>query len=341
MRAAVTRGRAITVDDVPNPEPGPGQVLVETLACGICGSDLHQLQSPETFVEAAAATGSPLLFDPARDLVMGHEFCARVVQLGPGAGGVQPGDIVVSMPVLATPSGVAAIGYSNDYPGGFGERMVLTSALCLRVPDGVDPRHAALTEPLAVGIHAVSLSGVQPGRSAVVIGCGPIGLAVIAALKAAGVEKIVASDFSPGRRTLAARLGAARVVDPRAESLSEAARPFGEPAVVFEAVGAPGVLDEAMGIAARRSALVVVGACVQRDTIWPLLGVVKELTLQFALGYSPEEFARSLALITGGGIDCEPLITGEVGLDGVMDSFTALGAPDRHVKILVEPSRTA
>ena len=130
-------------------------------------------------------------------------------------------------------------------------------------------------------------------------------------------------------------------MDPRNESLSEAARLYGEPVVVFEAVGAPGVLDEAMRVAARQSLVVVVGACIERDSVWPLLGVVKELTLQFALGYTPQEFAQSLAFIAGARIDCESLITGEVGLDGVMDAFKALGTPDRHAKILVEPWRTA
>src|SRR3972149_3136084 len=172
------RAKRLVVDDGPDPVAGPGQVLGETLACGICGSDLHTLQHPEELVEAARATGAPFVFDVERDLVMGHEFSARVLEFGPGVSEVEPGDVVVSVPVVLTPHGLEGIGYSNDYPGGYGERMVLMASLCLKVPDGLDPAHAALTEPMAVGLHAVAKSGIGEGESALVLGCGPGGVGV-------------------------------------------------------------------------------------------------------------------------------------------------------------------
>ena len=184
MRATVMRDGRLVVEEVAEPAPGPGMVLVETLACGICGSDLHALKHLDQMVDQSEQMGFPS--DLHGDVVMGHEFSARVLELGPGASGVEPGDVVVSIPLVLTEKGPAAVGYSKSYPGGYGERMVLSSAFCTKVPEGVDPRHAALTEPMAVGLHAVAKSGAQKGEGAIVIGCGPIGLAIIAGLRLKG-----------------------------------------------------------------------------------------------------------------------------------------------------------
>ncbi len=340
MRAAVMRNRAIVIADVPEPVPGPGQVLVETIACGICGSDLHTLLHADKMREMAKASGSPAVFDLERDIVMGHEFSARVLAPGAGVTNVKPGDIVVSMPVMLSAEGFAAVGYSNDYPGGYAERMLLTAGLCVPVPAGLDPRHAALTEPMAVGLHAVAKSGIAKGDAALVLGCGPVGLAVIAALKLAGIEPIVAAEFSPARRGFATGLGAHHVVDPREETAIAAWQRVdgARPLVIFEAVGVPGMLDGAMRDAPRSARILVVGVCMETDSIWPIVGINKELSIQFALGYTPEEFTRTLGHIADGDIDVAPLITGEVGIAGVPEAFRTLANPDAHAKILVEPA---
>src|SRR5262245_12779548 len=129
MRAAVMRDRALVVADVPVPEPGPGEVLVRTLACGICGSDLHALKHAEQFVETSRRAGNAFVMDLARDVVMGHEFCAEIADHGPGTGRALPvGTRVTSRPVLMRPTGPQTIGYSNDHPGGYGEFMRLTES---------------------------------------------------------------------------------------------------------------------------------------------------------------------------------------------------------------------
>ncbi len=340
MQAAVLRDNRIVVDEVPDPTPGPGQVLAETLACGICGSDLHMVQHLDRLVDGAQAMGRPFPFDPKRDVIMGHEFCAKVVETGPGVSEVETGDIVVSMPGVLTPEGPQGIGYSNEYPGGYGERMLLQSVLCRKIPDGLDPRHAALTEPMAVGVHAVAKSGIRPGEAAVVLGCGPVGLAVVAGLRLAGIEPIVAADFSATRRELAVGLGAHQAVDPAQEPAIDAWQRVdgAKSLVIFEAVGVPGMIDEAMRASPPASRILVVGVCMESDTIWPMLGVTKELAIQFALGYSPDEFDRTLGLIASGEFDVAPLITGEVGIGGVPDAFETLANPDAHAKILVRPA---
>jgi threonine dehydrogenase-like Zn-dependent dehydrogenase len=343
MRAAVMRGQRLVVDEVPDPTPGPGQVLVKTLACGICGSDLHALKHAEQMVEASrAAGGGAFVMDLARDVVMGHEFCAEVLDYGPGTPPrLRAGERVCAMPILFHAGGVSSVGYSNDFPGGYGERMLLFEPLLLPVPNGLATEAAALTEPMAVGEHAVVMARLEKTDAPLVVGAGPVGLAVIAALRRRGAGPIVVSDFSPARRALAERMGAHVVVDPRAESPFErlAKEVPGRAAVVFECVGVPGMLDRLCREAPAGARIVVAGVCMEEDRLLPFVAIVKQLQLQFVLGYTPEEFAGTLRAIAEGEIDTAPLVTAKVGVDGVAGAFDALATPERHAKILVEPWR--
>jgi threonine dehydrogenase-like Zn-dependent dehydrogenase len=344
MRAVVAREHRLVVDEVSEPVPMSGDALVAVRACGICGSDLHTLDHAEHLVAVAAALGSDLDFDPSADYVLGHEWCAEVLDLGPGTeAAVAPGDLVVSVPYLVRGETLLPLGFVNDAPGGFAERMLLTAALCVRVPNGLDHRRAALTEPMAVALHAVNRADIQPGDTAVVIGCGPIGLALITWLAARGVALIVASDLWARRRALAAALGAHVVVDPTDEPVVDAWRRADglSPLVVFEAVGVPGMLDQAIFAAPTGSRIVVAGVCMQPDTIRPLIAIVKELDLRFVYAYTEAEFSDTLRSLAEGVIDVSPLVSGTVGLEGVAAAFDALRAADHHVKVLVEPGGPA
>ena len=182
MRAAVMRDSKIVATDVPEPIPGAGEVLVKTLACGICGSDLHALKHAKQFVENAPGG---MGMDVGRDVVMGHEFCAEILDYGPGTSRRLPvGTRVCSIPILLRGGAPVSVGYSNDVPGGYAQRMVLMEPLLLAVPNGLSTERAALTEPMAVGLHAVEMARLSSDDVPLVIGCGPIGLAVISALKA-------------------------------------------------------------------------------------------------------------------------------------------------------------
>jgi threonine dehydrogenase-like Zn-dependent dehydrogenase len=342
MRAAVMRSARLVVDTVPDPVPGPGEMLARTLACGICGSDLHALRHADKLVDAAQDAGLPFLMDLARDVVMGHGFCAEVLDFGPDTQRtLKPGARVVSMPLAMGPNGMHGIGYSNDYPGGYGELMVLSELFVLPVPNGLPTEHAALTEPMAVGVHAVAKARLEPDDAPLVIGCGPVGLAVIAALRLRGAAPIVAADFSPARRAFAETLGAHVVVDPAVERPIDAwQRAAGaRPAVVFECVGVPGLLHEIMRDAPRQTRILVAGVCMEDDRIRPMLAINKELSLQFVLGYTPEEFAATLLDIAEGRLPVAPLVTGRVGVADVPRAFEDLARPDAHAKILVEPWR--
>jgi threonine dehydrogenase-like Zn-dependent dehydrogenase len=277
--------------------------------------------------------------DLSRDVFMGHEFSAEVLEVGADTLGPAPGTLVTSMPLMLYTDGIRDLSYSNDLPGGYSERMLLSAPMLLEVPNGLDARRAALTEPMAVGLHAVNKSGIEAGQGALVLGSGPIGLAVIAALSLRGVEPIVAADYSPARRLVAARMGAHAVADPAAEPAFEAWAREGRDRglVVFEAVGVPGVLDDIMRRAPRLSRVVVVGVCMQRDAVNPFYGIAKELNIQFVLAYTPDEFAAGLNAIAEGQIDVAPMITGDVGISGIAAAFDALGDPEKHCKILVVP----
>ncbi|WP_375161329.1 zinc-binding dehydrogenase [Bradyrhizobium sp. RDT46] len=359
MRAAIFRNGEIVVGEMAEPRPGAGQVLVKTLACGICGSDLHARQHAHRLAEMAQKTGRKPM-DLSRDVVFGHEFCCEIVDYGAGtARKLKPGTRVCSLPALVTPGGIEGIGYSNDNIGGYAEAMLLSEALLLEVPNGLAPEHAALTEPLAVGVHAVAKANIRGGEVPLVIGCGPVGLAVIAALKLRGLHPIVAADYSPARRALAARLGADVVVDPRASQpyatwaehaqmsdAEKAARPPFQamlpalkPAIIFECVGVPGLLQQVFEGAPRDGRIVVVGVCMESDRNEPMLGIMKELNVQYVLGYTPEEFAASLRLIAEGQVDAAAMVTAEVGLDGVAKAFADLANPEAHTKIIVQPWR--
>src|SRR5918996_299628 len=171
MRAVTCTNAELEVVERPEPDPGRGQVRIEVLRCGICGSDLHARHGLDAWAE-------------------------------------------VALPLLRGSGGVDAIGLSAHAPGAYADQLLVEESLMMPVPNGLDPEVAALTEPMAVAWHAVRRGEVGKRTVAIVIGCGPVGLAVILVLKAKGVCTVVASDFSAGRRTLASACGADVIVDP-------------------------------------------------------------------------------------------------------------------------------
>ena len=362
MRAMVLKDRKLRIEEVPAPRPGPGEVLARVLACGVCGSDLHAARYMDDMVSAARSSRRRNWYGSDIDagIVMGHEFVAEILETGEGVEGWEPGTRVTSMPVFlspGTPAGTRSIGYATEIPGAYGEQILLSAPLLLRVPDHVSDLVAATTEPCAVGLHAVRESRIQPNESALVMGAGPIGLMTLIWLKKTGVHYIAVSDPAPERRSLAASLGADEVFDPNAVDIAEAldqaltarraSTPRGElgygapatsqaPSVVFECVGVPGTLQQAMQLVTVRGRVIVVGVCMQEDRIRPLVGINKQLTLQFVLGYTATEFAETLQAFIDGEIDTTPLVTRTVSLEELPAAFTALADP-KDCKVVVVP----
>jgi threonine dehydrogenase-like Zn-dependent dehydrogenase len=279
------------------------------------------------------------VFEPELDTVMGHEYCCEVLDLGPGCSNLTVGDIVVSLPVAFDTAGLHAVGFSNIYNGGYAELMVLNEMVGIKVPAGLGADIAAMTEPLAVGVHAVAKSKITGNESAIVLGCGPVGLACIAELKMRAIGPIIAADFSSKRRALAEQLGADVVVDPRVTPAIEAWRHADgvRTPVIFEAVGVPGMIDQAMRMAPKNARILIVGACMQEDRFHPMLGIGRELSLQFAFGYEPIEFGSALQSIADGKVDLAPWVTATVGIDEIPQAFRDLANPEQHAKIMVTP----
>jgi threonine dehydrogenase-like Zn-dependent dehydrogenase len=354
MRAVIRRNGRLVVDEMAAPTPGPGQLLARSLVCGICGSDLHALDHYDHMIDMGARLGGLGQMRKNADTVFGHEFCCEVLE---GGGSFKAGDVVVSLPVLISATGGATIGYSSDIPGAFAETILISEALSLPVPNGLSPEHAALTEPLAVGEHAVAMGDPQSDHVFMVIGCGPVGLAVIASLKARGLGPVVAADYSPERRAAAERMGADRIVDPAQVSPHASWTELGVPAtrgegliaaamggsvkrpLIFECVGAPGMVQSLAEAAPAGSRIVVAGVCMERDHIEPLLFISKEIELRFVLGYSQAEFAKSLENLAESRTRYNDIITGVVSLDQTPDAFLRLQTDKSQIKILVAPGR--
>ena len=382
MKAVSCERGILSVVDLPDPRPIEGQLVLDVRACGICGSDLHAKDHADELTEVMATMGYPDFMRADTPTVMGHEFAGVITERGPKvAKNLREGMTVTAFPLVRARGGTHLTGLSPLAPGGYAERVLVEAALTFPVPNGLSAQTAALTEPMAVALHAVRRSEVTKKDTALVIGCGPVGLAVICQLKALGVATIVASDFSPGRRELARRCGANVVVDPGVESpydhvvgkgtiteapalyelalssmgklrrlpgwshVYRAADALGAAApkrpVIFECVGVPGMIDGVMAAAPLQSRVVVVGVCMGTDQIRPTMAVGKELDLRFVFGYTPLEFHDSLRMLAEGKVDVSALVTGTVGLGGVSEAFEALGDPERHAKILIDPRSPA
>ena len=381
MKAVIVTNAELSVGEVDLPAPERGQLVLDVVRCGICGSDLHARHQADAVADIAAETGYDGFMRSNQRIVLGHEFSGIVTDRGKGSR-LAEGTPVVSFPLLRKGKEVHTTGLSVHAPGGYAEKVLVQDALTLPIPNGLATDLAALTEPLAVGLHAVRRGEVGNGQVAIVIGCGPVGLSVIAMLKAQGVKTVVASDFSPGRRALASTVGADVVVDPARESPYSAAAGHGhlmsapevfelgvgtveklrklpvpwhlvwrtadklgaatpKHPVIFECVGVPGVIDEIIASAPLYSRVVVVGVCMEPDRLRPSMAINKEIDLRFVLGYTPLEFHDALQLLADGKVDVEPMVTGVVGLEGVAGAFDALRDPETHAKILIDPGSTA
>jgi (R,R)-butanediol dehydrogenase/meso-butanediol dehydrogenase/diacetyl reductase len=330
-------GRPLSIEEVPDPVPGPDDLVLRVGSCGICGSDLHV---------SALPPGLP----PGS--VMGHEFAGEVVEVGPASReAFRVGDRVCAFPALGC--GRCAGCLAGDFmlcpaiqatglgavPGAYAEFVRVGARQSVPLPENIDFRSGALVEPLSVGLHAVRRADLSPGENVLVIGAGPIGLAVTAWARLHGARRVVVSEKAPGRLERAARFGATHTVDAGRENVADAfARATGAaPDVVFECVGVKGVLAECVSLARPRGRIVVVGVCIEPDTLLPLLAVVKELRVDFVVAYHLNDFRLTLDMLSAGRIEGPEMVTDVVDLAGLPAAFEALRRPKHQCKELLEP----
>ena len=335
-------GQPLRLEQRDPPQPEAGDLIVKVAYCGICGSDVHATD--------------PGPFQIATGTVLGHEFSGEVVESR--AEGFAAGDRVIGIPVRPCDpcraaggecrdrmgihcSNARVVGMSPGIPGGYAEYVRIGARQVLRIPDGVDDRAAALAEPLAVGAHAVRAAGPLLGKRVLVIGAGPIGNATLVFARAAGARDVVVSELDVTRRDRAQRLGATAVVDPGAAPLGEAFAGLtgGPPEVIFECVGAAGLIQHCIELAAPCATVVVVGVCRVEDRIYPRRAITKEIRLQFVLGYVQEDFALSLDLLRSGRFDVDAMVSSVVSFGELPAVFEALRRPNPHGKVLLDPTR--
>jgi (R,R)-butanediol dehydrogenase/meso-butanediol dehydrogenase/diacetyl reductase len=336
MKAAVVRPGGFPLEEVPRPQAGAGEVVVAVEYCGICGSDVHR-SAAGRFPEGA---------------IVGHEAIGTVAETGEGVDGWRAGDRVVV--IAYDPCLQCRWCLEGEYqlcldkywiglganPGGFAEYVKARSTMLLAIPDGVSSLRAALTEPLAVALHAVRTAHINLGDTAVVIGAGPIGLLVLQCLQVAGARAVAVVEPAASRAELAGKLRADLVLAPGGEEVAaEVADALGaEPDVVFDCAGVPQSLQSAADLVRPHGRIMLVGVSMKPVPIVPIVWGLKEAAMQACIAYR-DEFPLAMDLLAKGKVDVESLVTGVVGLDEVGQTIGRLQRPGDEVKVLVEPGR--
>jgi len=335
MPAAVYVGDGrIEFDEVPRPEPGPGEVLVEIAACGICGSDLHMV------LERYARPGA----------ILGHEW-SGIVADAPADSGWSPGDRVVGNAAAGCgecrpcrrgrPSVCLRRGSADfvGYRGAFCQFKTVAADGLLRIPDTLATRAAALAEPTAITLHALRLADVHPEDRVLVTGAGPVGLLIIAVLRAQGISDITVSEPSPVRRRQALDVGAARVVSPDALAEPPVTLPVAQPfAVAFECSGRARAAEAAFGHLDYAGTLVIVGTGFDPPRFNQNRMIIFELEVIGAYNYNDDGFAPAVDLLGSGTLPLSSLMQPEdIPLSDVMEAMERLARGEVPSKVMVGP----
>ena len=326
MRAAVVApGGRYEVVTLPDPSPGPGELLLRVTACGLCGSD----------IKAVAAM--------PQGVVMGHEFSGEVLAAGPGTDGWHPGSHAAVLPVVACGQCEwCAAGYVAHCPsarlvglggsgGGFAELAVVAAPAAFPLPPDVDPVLGALVEPFAVGLHTIHAAALAAGEDVLVVGAGTVGLTTIAWARALGAGRITAVDPVEARRAAARSFGATDLL----ASVAEAAP--GGYGVVAECAGKPGLLDGCVAAARPRGRVVVAGLCMEPSPLTSIAALMKEVSISFAVYYTPAEFQAVIESFADGRIDPALLVSRRLGLTRLNDAADDLARTAAGAKTLIEP----
>jgi (R,R)-butanediol dehydrogenase/meso-butanediol dehydrogenase/diacetyl reductase len=340
MRAAVFKemSKPLVIETVPDPVCGPHDLILKVRNCGICGSDLHMTEP---------TSAMPL----APGNVMGHEFAGEIVDVGKSVTHLwKTGQRVAGFPVICCGDHTPCINYGlrgtcmkmlsvglGQSPGGYAEFVRIGSGSGYLLPENVSYREGAMVEPLAVGLHAVDMARMPRGATVLVIGAGPVGLATMLWANFLGARHVIVSEPAEVRQKMAARFGATDTIDSSQPLTPQVEKIAGKPPdVIFECVGVPGLIGQSMMEAPRGCRIVVAGVCQQPDTILPLIGIVKELELQFVLGYRPADFDYVIAMIASDRVDVGHMLTDVVDLDGLPAAFEALRKPSHQCKVMLE-----
>jgi (R,R)-butanediol dehydrogenase/meso-butanediol dehydrogenase/diacetyl reductase len=321
----------LAFETLPDPTPGTGQVVVKVGRCGICGSDLHMTED--------AAYGCK------HGDVLGHEFAGEVVALGRDTEGLKTGDLVSVIPLVSCgqcdhcrKGEVQWCEHFGLQGGGYAEFAVTRPNQCVRLPTDVSLADGAIIEPLAVALHGVNLSGMKAGDKVLVLGAGPIGLAVAFWAKRMGASRVAVQDIAEFQRDRALGMGADEfVVDPQ-DPIGGAERELGGKAdVVFECVGIPGLINQAVSQVRNRGTILLLGLCTRPDTFNSFAMLSKEVRLVTSAFFTRQEYEASLDALASGAIEPRLLVTDTISLSDTPEIFESLKQRSGQCKVLIAP----
>ena len=341
MRAMVFRGvgKPLSLETVPDPTPGADEVVLKVGRCGICGTDLHRTEQN--------------LITHRDGAILGHEFSGEVVALGKGVENLKVGDKVTALPYLGCNACHYCLNGSPHFcaqaanigqagcDGAFAEYVTTAAPFTLKLPQALSLADGALIEPVAVALRGVLRAELKMGQKVLVLGAGPIGLAVAYWARKAGAGKVAVQASSDRRAAFAGEMGADVFVT-REEGVhpAESARLAlgGQPDIVFECVGNPGVIDQAIQSVRIGGAVVVLGACAHKDQWMPIAGLVKEVDVRFSMVYNINEYRVAIDAMDAGDVTPRAMITDTVDLDHAAEAFEALRGHGSHqCKVMVSP----
>ncbi|HEY0107059.1 MAG TPA: alcohol dehydrogenase catalytic domain-containing protein [Rhizomicrobium sp.] len=333
MKAAVFQAlhRPLVVETLADPRPGAGEVLIRVGRCGICGSDLHMTEEPAFGVPAGT--------------VLGHEFAGEIVELGTDAQGLRVGDRVAVAPLRGCGACPACLAGEPAWchrmmlqGGGYAEFALATDRQCLVLPRTTSVEDGALVEPLAVALHGVMLSGLKAGARVLVMGAGPIGLGVAFWARRRGAAKVAVADLNTLQSERAHGLGATAFVTVEADAKARVEAALGgAPDIVFECVGRPGAIAQALDYLAPRGTIVLMGLCTAPDSFVPFAAVSKEARLITSAFFNMGEYQASLDALDGGHAAPHAMISDTVALALLPEAFESLRKRTSQCKVMVRP----
>jgi (R,R)-butanediol dehydrogenase / meso-butanediol dehydrogenase / diacetyl reductase len=333
MRAVVMQGlhRPLAVETLPDPTPGEGDVVVKVGRCGICGSDLHMTE------DAAYGKG-------VGD-VLGHEFAGEVVALGKGTEGLALGDLVSVIPLISCghcascrAGEVAWCDHFGLQGGGYAEYALTRPNQCIRLPASASLADGAIIEPLAVALHGVNMAGVKAGDKILILGAGPIGLAVAYWARRAGAAAVVLQDVATFQQDRAMAMGATGFLAEPADPVGSAERALGGKAdIVFECVGLPGLIAQAVEQVRNRGTILLLGLCTKPDTFNSFAMLSKEVRLITSAFFTRGEYETALDVLNAGSAEPRGLVTGTISLEDTPTAFEALRTRSHQCKVLIAP----
>jgi L-iditol 2-dehydrogenase len=336
MRASRLHGiRDLRLEELSRPAPGPGEALLKVASVGVCGSDVHYYLH--------GRIGSQVVTNP---IIMGHEFSARIVGLGPGVEDLHVGELVAVDPgIPCQECELCQQGHPNLCPnvrfcgtppidGVFAEYTVMPAQNCVPLPPELGPVEGAMLEPLGIAIHSVDLAHLRPGQTAAVLGAGPIGLLIAAVARAAGAAEIYMTEPLDYRRSFALNYVADATLNPDEEDIvAEIKRLTGGRGVdvAFEAAGASGTPQQAAAVACIGGKAIITGIPAD-DTMNMNASTVRRKGLTIKLVRRMKHtYPRAIRLVQSGMVDVKPLATHLLPLERIAEAFDMVAAYDDGV----------